>query len=321
MSYNAMEAAKKYGWKSCSHNQFCVLRDIAERSGRYKDTWPSIETMAKALKLSRSTVSRGRRFLLEKGLIKIIGKITANEGYVYCMVINFPVKEWNYVDLTKEQIKFRSKIVPLSKDDHYFEYYIAKTDINKDFNYYTKKDAPSRLKNILSKWESHKPKDSTSFVRVTETHDQSKDLIKINSNNNNTYTIHLDKIHPKFDREILHLKNLNQDERSDEEILKQVHYHIERRDNKSYTLNQRMRGVLKLISQNRFRIPYGYNEHKPQQPGLGLSHDVPLRIDYSNYVGAVRDDILLKLIPKDTKTLSFPDWKCKIYDKQLSNSQ
>lgn len=97
----------------------------------------------------------------------------------------------------------------------------------------------------------------------------------INTKNTNTTTTNKVDCSSEFfliskviDAELLLLKNqyLKNDERNDEEFLKQCKFHLENGDKTKYTYTARLNGLKKIISRGVFETPCAYKPTKPQEP-------------------------------------------------------
>lgn len=106
------------------------------------------------------------------------------------------------------------------------------------------------------------------------------------------------------DKELLSLraKNIPTDERTPDEFLKQCKWHIDNQENK-YTTIQRLSGLKKLIQRGSFETPGTYPKAKSN--GTGESDLVV----YSRYIGGLKTDMSLGLLPPDTIIPDFQEWQ------------
>lgn len=109
-----------------------------------------------------------------------------------------------------------------------------------------------------------------------------------------------------LDQEFIKLKeqHLPNDERTPEEFLKQCKFHIDT-GNKKYTNQEKIGGLKRIIKKGCFETPKAYP--RPKENSTGES-DLVL---YSRYVGDIKCQIDLKLLPEDTKIPTFEEWNSK----------
>ena len=95
--------------------------------------------------------------------------------------------------------------------------------------------------------------------------------------------------------------HLKADGRSPEEFLKQCDSHRATSEENGYSYKQAISGLKKIIRKGRFDVPKGYRDTKAVSVNS-------LKMDYHDYVGAIKANIRLGLTNARTSILDFAQW-------------
>lgn len=108
----------------------------------------------------------------------------------------------------------------------------------------------------------------------------------------------------KTDAHLLSLRQPN-DIRTPQQFLEECKFHTEKRDKTLYSEPQSISGLIKILQRGDFKTPIGF---KSVNEGKICRQENSNILAYSDYVNAIKSDIRIGLINKETEILNFDSW-------------